>query len=120
MTHIQKGSEDINGLIGKREEDLSSGQVWDDCPGSIEVVCFFKESGVFLKDKEVKNLETWLTDYAEMMYHSGKSKNLDVKQDIKTAREVGEFLAELRSAPNFNNPQKGKKDEEEYQTGLHP
>lgn len=84
MTHIQKGSEDIRSLIGTREEDLSSGQVWDDSPDNIEVVRFFKESGVFLTDEDVKKLETWLTDYAE--------KNLDVR----TAREVREFLLQLQ------------------------
>jgi hypothetical protein len=95
MIHIEKDSRSIDSIVVTRTAEHWSGLPWDD--GDLETVRYFKESGVFLTDEEVKKLETWLTDYAEMMYHNGKSQRLNEKQDINIARAVGEFLAEMRT-----------------------
>ena len=97
MVHIQKNSEDISSVIGVRTEDISSGMPWDDDPNNIVEIRFFKESGVFLTNEEVKKLENWLNDYAEMLYFNGKSDRINNKSDISEAKEVSTFLGELRS-----------------------
>lgn len=97
MVHIQKNSEDISSVIGVRTKDIGSGQIWDDSPDNIIEIRFFKKSGVFLTNEEVKKLENWLNDYAEMLYFNGKSVRQNNKSDISEAKEVSTFLGELRS-----------------------
>lgn len=97
MIHIQENSEDVSSIIGVRTKNIWSGQIWDDGPDNIIEVPFFKKSGFFLTNEEVKKLENWLNDYAEMLYYNGKSNRLSNKSDISEAKEVGTFLGELRS-----------------------
>ena len=85
MRYIYQGDKDISSLV----ESVTQ--------GSSVVFQFFKETGVFFSDEEVKKLESWLTDYAEMLYFNGKSDRLNNKSDISESKEVSTFLGDLRS-----------------------
>lgn len=97
MIRISKDDESIDCLIQTRTDDIGSGQRWDDDPSNIIEVHSFNQSGLFLTEEEVKKLEGWLTDYAEMMYHSGKTDRVTAKEDIGIARDVGDFLHRMRT-----------------------
>ena len=97
MIRISKDDKSISCLIQTITEDIGSGQRWDDDPSNIIEVHSFNQSGLFLTEEEVKKLEVWLDDYAEMMYHSGKKNRVTAKEDIGIARDVGDFLHRMRT-----------------------
>lgn len=97
MIRISKDDESIDCLIQTRTDDIGSGQRWDDDPSNIIEVHSFNQSGLFLTEEEVKKLEGWLNDYAEMVYHSGKTDRVTAKEDIGIARDVGDFLHRMRT-----------------------
>lgn len=97
MIRISKDDESISCLIQTRTEDIGSGQRWDDDPSNIIGVHSFNQSGLFLTEEETKKLAGWLNDYAEMMYHSGKTNRITAKEDIGIARDVGDFLHRMRT-----------------------
>ena len=97
MIRISKVDESIGCLIQTITEDIGSGQRWDDDPSNIIEVHSFNQSGLFLSEEEVKKLEVWLNDYAEMMYHSGKTNRVTAKEDIGIAMDVGDFLHRMRT-----------------------
>ena len=97
MIRISKDDESISCLIQTITEDIGSGQRWDDDPSNIIEVHSFNQSGLFLTKEETKKLEGWLNDYAEMMYHSGKTNRVTAKEDIGIARDVGDFLHRMRT-----------------------
>lgn len=97
MIRISKDDESIDCLIQTRTEDIGSGQPWDDSPFNIVEVHSFNQSGLFLTEEEAKKLGGWLNDYAEMMYHSGKTNRVTAKEDIGIARDVGDFLHRMRA-----------------------
>ena len=97
MIRISKDDESISCLIQTITEDIGSGQRWDDDPSNIIEVHSFNQSGLFLSEEEVKKLEVWLNDYAEMMYHSGKTNRVTAKEDIGIAMDVGDFLHRMRT-----------------------
>lgn len=103
MIHIQKGSEDLRSLIETREEDLSSGQVWDDCPGSIETIRFFKKSGIFLSTKEKNDIVLWLVSFRQYINAYG-----DRYAPPKAYKEVLRFLTKLQPNQNRKNKKEGK------------
>ena len=97
MIRISKDDESIGCLIQTITEDIGSGQRCDDDPSNIIEVHSFNQSGLFLSEEEVKKLEVWLNDYAEMMYHSGKTNRVTAKEDIGIAMDVGDFLHRMRT-----------------------
>ena len=97
MIRISKDDESIGCLIQTITEDIGSGQRWDDDHSNIIEVHSFNQSGLFLSEEEVKKLEVWLNDYAEMMYHSGKTNRVTAKEDIGIAMDVGDFLHRMRT-----------------------
>ena len=97
MIRISKDDESIGCLIQTITEDIGSGQRWDDDPSNIIEVHSLNQSGLFLTEEVVKELDVWLNDYAEMMYHSGKTNRVTAKEDIGIAMDVGDFLHRMRT-----------------------
>lgn len=60
---------------------------------------------ITLTPEALKKLKGWLMDYAEQLFHSGKAKRLAIKEDIRDARDICEFLTMLPTMEERRNVQ---------------